>query len=411
AAALDDTRPSVPAAAALDDTRPSVPAAAAADDARPSVPAAAVASETTPESSADTPMADAKSEPSTNVEGDGSELARPPEPAIAAEVITAAPPTDAMAGTGMGPAGTVTLATGHPVVADGRAEAVETEQAHDAPRSNGTPEIEVGSLHPLTAVLAATLDRLTAEGSLSPPGGPPCSAELLAAVTDAPPVAVAGSVAPTRASLPAGTDAPVQVSTLPQAASVVPPRSLARRVQPILLLLAVVAGVWLLWLAMKPSDPPRIAEEERAIGAGPPRTTAADVAGAEKPERPSAPQPFPTEVTVSTPSSAASSVASAETAPVTHIVINSKPQGARLYENGKRIGTTPYAIDLPKGKVRRFAVFMDGYATRSVVVNGGHKKVLVGLVREEPAKPTGTTREGAADSKSIRAGTLEDWHP
>jgi hypothetical protein len=73
----------------------------------------------------------------------------------------------------------------------------------------------------------------------------------------------------------------------------------------------------------------------------------------------------------------------ASTAPATEgsktISIVTRPPGARLFDHGKDVGTTPLTIELAPGEKRRFEVGLPGHITRKLIVDGTKTEIVLGL--------------------------------
>ncbi len=234
----------------------------------------------------------------------------------------------------------------------------------------------------VAAALAADLDRLTAEAG-TPPGGH--SLAPIAPESVPTPPARDAPTAATISSGPAPATTPPS-SAHPSHAPSAPAPSLGVRVlRPTLLGAAVLVGALLIWVAMRPSSSGRPRPEERVGGSPGPATPPAPARASGPPgrERPLAPSPG----AASTPVSVASAVASravADEASTVRVVIRTKPDRARIFLDGRRVGNSPLAVDLPRGKVRRYSVWLEGHAMRAVVVDGSAPEILLGLVPEAP---------------------------
>lgn len=251
------------------------------------------------------------------------------------------------------------------------------------PPPTGEPVSPAPRPSAVAAALAADLDRLTAEAGVTPPGAhslapvPPDSVPTPPALD--PPTAAATSSAPTPASAPPASAHPSLVPSTPA------PSLAVRVLRPTLLVAAVLVGALLIWIAMRPSSTGRQRPDERAGGSPYPATPPAPARASAPPgrERPLAPSPVeaPTAATVA---SAAASGAAADEASTLRVVLRTKPDGARIFLDGRRVGNSPLTVDLPRGKVRRYSVWLEGYVMRAVVVDGSEPELLLGLVPEAP---------------------------
>ncbi|GEM_PF-3807162 len=155
--------------------------------------------------------------------------------------------------------------------------------------------------------------------------------------------------------------------------------------RPLLLVAAVAAGAALIWVALRPatsgqrqSSNLEHAQSKPAISAAPDRER-----GTPTHERPLAPRPLAPIASEAAPTAAAATT-EPEDGSTVRVVIRTKPDGARFFLDGKRVGKAPFTVDLPKGKVQRYSVWLEGYGARAVVVDGSDRDILLGLVREAP---------------------------
>ena len=268
-----------------------------------------------------------------------------------------------------------------PRAVEGLASVVQGPSDDAVVEAGRTPPGAEGGTHPASAgrrpreraaALAAELDRLTAEAPLTPAAG----AEPSPALASAPPARAATSTPP---SSPPRSVHPSLAPSIPA------PSPAVRVLRPLLLVAAVAVGVTFIWVALRPptSDGPRPSSLEGARS---------DLLAPPVPERPSAPPtrgrplaPRPVEPSTSAEAaSAAASAAEPDGGSTVRVVIRTKPDGARFFLDGKRVGKAPFTVDLPRGKVRRYSVWLEGYGTRAVVVDGSDREILLGLVREAP---------------------------
>jgi hypothetical protein len=237
----------------------------------------------------------------------------------------------------------------------------------------------------LTAALAAELDRLTSEEPVPPRGLGVHAPGLLAALVDlgAPPAEPPTLDPEPTAERPSGS------SVAPEPMSVTPPPARPRLValRPVLVGLAVATGCVFLWLAMRPADPGASAT---AISMGAPRSPMASAPAAAG--RGVAPAPVAAPALIGSGEDPAAGAPDAQANGATmRVVIRTKPEGARFYLDGKRMGAAPLTVDLPRGKVLRYSVWLNGYGTRVVVVDGSEREMEVGLV------PASKPDEGTPD--------------
>ncbi|RMH43061.1 MAG: serine/threonine protein kinase [Deltaproteobacteria bacterium] len=78
---------------------------------------------------------------------------------------------------------------------------------------------------------------------------------------------------------------------------------------------------------------------------------------------------------------AAAPVAPAVDVPKIAVLVNSRPQGAEVYRDGTRLGTTPLIVDVPKGQPTELQLRRARYHDATIVVDGSRRKVTQKLVR------------------------------
>ncbi len=61
------------------------------------------------------------------------------------------------------------------------------------------------------------------------------------------------------------------------------------------------------------------------------------------------------------------------------ISVVTRPPGARLFERGKEVGTTPLTLELAPGEKRKFEVGLPGHTTRKLIVDGTKTEIYLGM--------------------------------
>ncbi len=64
------------------------------------------------------------------------------------------------------------------------------------------------------------------------------------------------------------------------------------------------------------------------------------------------------------------------------VVINIRPEGARVFYRGKEVGRTPFTLELLRGERRVFEVGYPGYSTRRLVVDGEEKEISFNMTQD-----------------------------
>ena len=65
------------------------------------------------------------------------------------------------------------------------------------------------------------------------------------------------------------------------------------------------------------------------------------------------------------------------------ISVVTRPAGARLFERGKEVGTTPLTLELAPGEKRKFEVGLPGHTTRKLIVDGTKTEIYLGMRPEK----------------------------
>jgi hypothetical protein len=65
------------------------------------------------------------------------------------------------------------------------------------------------------------------------------------------------------------------------------------------------------------------------------------------------------------------------------ISVVTRPPGARLFERGKEVGTTPLTLELAPGEKRKFEVGLPGHTTRKLIVDGTKTEIYLGMRPEK----------------------------
>jgi hypothetical protein len=83
------------------------------------------------------------------------------------------------------------------------------------------------------------------------------------------------------------------------------------------------------------------------------------------------------------PQAAASTASSATTGPgdLVSVQIRIRPEGVGVYRKGKKVGTSPFTLELPRGERRAFEVGHPGYVTRKLILDGTQPVIEFGLIR------------------------------
>ena len=87
--------------------------------------------------------------------------------------------------------------------------------------------------------------------------------------------------------------------------------------------------------------------------------------------------------------------------PIVQVKLTSTPNGARVSEGDKAIGTTPTTIDVVKGAPRRLVLSRRGYLSKTIVANGDATELATRLTARRAPKKNDTKEVGTVKKKKM----------
>jgi hypothetical protein len=93
---------------------------------------------------------------------------------------------------------------------------------------------------------------------------------------------------------------------------------------------------------------------------------------------PNADAPLPAALTSAAPNDSSANAGPGE---VVSVQIRIRPEGTSLYRKGRKVGTSPFTLEIPRGERRAFEVGYPGYYTRKLIVDGTQPVIEFGLIR------------------------------